>query len=573
MIAIALVALAVRFVYPTADPPSQTTVGVVWHDEGAWVHNARNKALWGHWRQDQWNPMFIAPVFTGLEYISFAMFGVGVWQARLVSELTGFASVLLLAFGVRRIANREAAIIAASLLATHYVYVMWNRAALMEGSMAAFIVASWYCYVRAQDRSIWGLAAAACALLAYFTKAAAIFFVAALALDAIIAIAAPTRGDDARSRDAARTTLLGLVGCGLLALAVFVGPHWSEYRFYNWQMSVTRKPSYDLRSVIDRVTWFPVLHDIFTRSWFLIVVSLFAIVNAAARWRTVAAPERLLVWWVVVGAAELMLHDVGNERRFIFFIPVIVALTALVLARDRRLLVPDAAALPRTRLLIALPLVAFGFYVIDGSLARLVRLYEPGPGVRLGAALALLSTMFVYAAWPRLRTFLSSGTWTASAAMSVAALVSAGQIAQFVQWAPGRTYKNYLASVELGRILAPGTLVHGKLANGLSLENRIKPVFVGREFGNYDDRKQRDDVRYILTYVAPYIGYEGRVIQDVIAAYPNRTIIRTFEVAETATGHDRAVLIDKFGSGPPERSHPPDGPRPPGGLDKTRAQD
>jgi hypothetical protein len=76
-----------------------------------------------------------------------------------------------------------------------------------------------------------------------------------------------------------------------------------------------------------------------------------------------------------------------------------------------------------------------------------------------------------------------------------------------------------------------------------------------------------------LTYVAPYIGYEGRVIQDVIAAYPNRTIIRTFEVAETATGHDRAALIDKFGSGPPERSQPPAGRRLPGGLEKTRAQD
>ena len=58
-------------------------------------------------------------------------------------------------------------------------------------------------------------------------------------------------------------------------------------------------------------------------------------------------------------------------------------------------------------------------------------------------------------------------------------------------------------------MLPPGTLVHGKLANGLALENGIRPIFVGRGFGNYEDRKQRDDVRYILTYVAPCIGYEG----------------------------------------------------------------
>ena len=111
---------------------------------------------------------------------------------------------------------------------------------------------------------------------------------------------------------------------------------------------------------------------------------------------------------------------------------------------------------------------------------------------------------------------------------------------------------DYLASVELGRILPPGTLVHGKLANGLALENRIKPIFVGRGFGNYEDRKTRDDVRYILTYVAPSLGYESQarnpVIQDVLDAYPSHRIIMTFDVAETTTGHDRAALIDKFGS-------------------------
>ena len=137
----------------------------------------------------------------------------------------------------------------------------------------------------------------------------------------------------------------------------------------------------------------------------------------------------------------------------------------------------------------------------------------------------------------------------ARGAAILVAVVVAGDLAQFAQWAAGRSYKNYQASVDLGRVLPPGTLVHGKLANGLSLENRIRPIFVGRGFGNYADRKTRDDVRYILTYTAPYVGYEGRVIQDVLGAYPDQRIIMTFDVAETATGHDRAALIDKFGGG------------------------
>jgi 4-amino-4-deoxy-L-arabinose transferase-like glycosyltransferase len=546
-IAIAGVALALRLVFPTADPPWETTVGIVWHDEGAWVHNARNRALFGAWSQDNWNPMYIAPVFTALEYASFAAFGVGVWQARLVSELTGFASVLLLAFGVRRISGREAGAIAGALAATNYVYVMWNRAALMEASMVAFIVAAWYCYVRAHADARWSWPAAACALLAYFTKAAAIFFVGALALAALFDAVAPSVAGDVRARRAGRATIAALTICGLAALVLFVLPNWTEYRFYNWQMSVTRKPSYDLASLKNRVTWFPILHDIFTRMWFTVIVGVLAIFGTAVRWTRTSPGERLLSLWIVLGVFELLLHDVGNERRFLIFIPALIALTAMTLGRERRLLPQEAANVSRGQLLMAMPFLGYALYVLVGSLLRLAYLYVPGPGVRLSAAVAAVLALVIAFTWPKPARLLAAPQWTARAGIWIAMVVAAGQLAQYAQWAVGRSYKNYETSRELGRVLPAETLVHGKLANGLSLENRIRPVFVGQDFGNYADRKQRDDVRYILTYIAPETGYEGSVILDVLDAYPDRTIIRTFDVAETPTGHDRAALIDKFG--------------------------
>jgi 4-amino-4-deoxy-L-arabinose transferase-like glycosyltransferase len=552
VLAIASVALLLRTIYPAADPPWNPSVGVVWHDEGAWVHNARNRALFGAWTLDAWNPMYIAPVFTALEYASFAAFGVGVRQARLVSEMTGFLSVILLTLGVRRIGGREAGLIAGALLATNYVYVMYDRAATMEASMVAFMVISWYAYVRAQTRAAWGWIAAAAALLAYFTKASAAFYIAALGLDALISAVKPTSGDDYASRAGARVTIAGLFAWGALALAIFVAPNWTEYRFYNWQMSVTRKPSYDLRSLVDRVTWFPVLHDVFTRMWFVVVAGVVALLGLLGRWTRVSPPERLLALWIGVGTFELLLHDVGNERRFLIFIPALIAIAALAIGRDRRLLAADIADIPRGRALLALPLVLYALYVVCAPLVRLTHLYEIGPNVRLTAAIAAVAAVGLYATWPWLPRRLARDSWSPAAALAVGALVSAGQLAQFVQWAGGRSYKNYEASITLGQVLPPGTLVHGKLANGLSLENRIKPVFVGREFGNYEDRRRRDDVRYILTYVAPSLGYESQarnpVIQDVLDAYPNYRILMTFDVAETSTGHDRAALIDKFGS-------------------------
>ena len=543
LIVAVLAGALLRLGFLTADPPTHATVGIVWHDEGAWTHNARNKALFGEWSLDAWNPVFIAPVFTAAEYVAFAAFGVGLWQARTVPVVLGLLSIPLLAFGVARLAGPRAGAIAGTLLATNYVYVMWNRAALMEGPMTAFIVAAWYCYVRAEQSPRWAWGAAAFALLAFFTKAAAVFFVAAIGLDALGLLLLGRRYSD-RPAAAALPTLLALAVCGGLALATFVLPNWADYRFYNWQMSVTRKPSYDMASLINRLTWFPVLHDLFTRMWFAVVVGVAATLAALTRWREISAGERLLVLWVVVGALELLVHDVGNERRFVFFIPALIGLTALVLGGGRPL---AGSTVPRGRALVAAPLVAYAAYVTIGALVRVLFLYEVRPNVRLAAGAAVVLTGALYALWPAVSRWLASARVDARAAALLTMIIALGDGVQYGQWALARTHKNVEASRQIGARLPPGTLVHGKLANGLALENRIRPIFVGHGFGNFDDRRSRQDVRYILTYVAPCVGFEGSQIHDVLDAYPNRSIIMTFDVAETPGGHDRAALIDKFG--------------------------
>ena len=64
LVSIFAAGIFMRVAWLRADPPTVDSVGIVWHDEGAWTHNARNRALWGMWRTDDWNPLFIAPVFT-----------------------------------------------------------------------------------------------------------------------------------------------------------------------------------------------------------------------------------------------------------------------------------------------------------------------------------------------------------------------------------------------------------------------------------------------------------------------------------------------------------------------------
>ena len=82
-------------------------------------------------------------------------------------------------------------------------------------------------------------------------------------------------------------------------------PYWDQYQFYNWEMSVQRKPSYDLRSFIDRASWLPIVQDFFTRMWPIFVAAVVGILAIAARWRTARPSERLLVLWMLIGLAEL----------------------------------------------------------------------------------------------------------------------------------------------------------------------------------------------------------------------------------------------------------------------------
>ena len=453
-LAIAVLAALLRGLYPTADPPWRATVGVVWHDEGAWTHNARNRALWGTWRTDDWNPLYVAPVFTGLEYAAFAALGVGTWQARLVPMTLGVIAVdraRLRRGADRRTAGRHRR----RGPPRHQLRRRdvrprrdhgrpdggGHRRQLVGVRQGAGAPGLGRCRRRRGHRGLLHQGGGGVLRRRHRPHGARGHRAARVC-----------RRSDRRSaaRAAGLWTLAGLAVAGVVALALFVGPEWSEYRFYNWQMSVTRKPSYDAQSLLNRMPWFSVLHDVLSRMWVVVALGLAAFVARALDWFRRPPAEQLLVLWVGVGVVELLLHDVGNERRFVFLIPAFTALAALAIASDRAI-VPDwLAPLRGWRRLLFVPLALYAAYVVSGSLVRLAFLYDVRPAVRGGAALALVA---VAAAWILRRPLTAAARrpWTPTAAVIVVAILAAGGAGQFVQFAAGRSYENVEASRELGR--------------------------------------------------------------------------------------------------------------------------
>jgi 4-amino-4-deoxy-L-arabinose transferase-like glycosyltransferase len=543
-----LLALVVRAAFPLADPPWRSTIGITWHDEGVWAHNARNKALFGAWRLDEWNPVYVSPVFTALEYASFSVLGVGLWQARLVSVIAGVAATFAIALGLRAIASPAAGLIGALLLALNFTWVMYSRVALLEATMIAALAGSWACYVRMGRDWRWGTAAAALGLVAFFTKASAAFFLVALGLDGCWVVWRAWRGrTDWRSPEVrgAVATLATLAAGTLLALAMFVGPHWAEYSFYNLFVYGSRRSSVGPGPLMDRVSWFPVVHGFFTRQWLLTLAALAGLAALLSRYRRASAGERLLALWFLLGVFELVLHDLGNERRYVFLVPAMTALAALLLMHERRLVPAAVAAWPRRAVAASAPLLAAGLYVLAGSAARQAAWPDVSLSVRSGAAIAVVVTVALAAGWRTLGPRLGRLAWSPRAALAAVAVIAAIDSTLVLRWAMHRTYRNHEASRAVGRLLPAGTLVQGKLANGLALDNGIRPLFIGPGFGNFGDRLRRPDVPWILTYSRPRLGYEGAVIRELLDAAPGWEVAARFPVAETSAGDDEAVLIRK----------------------------
>jgi 4-amino-4-deoxy-L-arabinose transferase-like glycosyltransferase len=552
-IGIVVAGTALRTAWLRSDPPAHQPIGIIWHDEGAWTHNARNRALWGVWRTDQWNPVFLTPVFTALEYAAFRVAGVGTWQARVVPVASGVVAVIALIVGLNALAGARAALAGGLLLAANYVFVMWNRAALIESTMVAFMVVTWAAYALAERRAAWGVAAGIAVVLAWFTKAAAAFFILTVILEAFLSWRERHIPRGSRALQTPIWVLVGLTGAMLVGGLFFVLPNWREYSFYNWQMSVLRKPEYGWRAFVDRASWLPVVQGTFSRMWPVFAVGMLGVVSVAVRWRHVRPAERLLALWVLLGLAELVAHDSGNERRYVMFVPPVIALAACVVTRARQPEAGDVRAGGRLEQLIgAAVLLAIGYLVV-GSGLRLLFEQEVMAGhlsttIRSAAAIALMMTAVALARWND--TVIRLVEWRPSqlAAPALVALGIAWNVPDYVGWLRHRGELNYRASVALGDRLPPGTLVQGKLANGLALENRVRPLFVGNGFGNYDDRLKRDDARYVLTYDLPRLGYESSdgsgLIQEILDHYPQRSVVATFDVDESPE-QDRAVLIEK----------------------------
>ena len=232
------------------------------------------------------------------------------------------------------------------------------------------------------------------------------------------------------------------------------------------------------------------------------------------------------------------------------FLPALAALAAGVAGSGIVWLPAHFARSGWKQRVLAAPLVALLGYLVFGSALRWLFADQIHANyfkvtVRLAAGLAVALTAGFCAFWPQVTAWFANQRVSLAAAVVLATVLITWNLGQYT--VGGLAASSTIAHrwrlalpcrrIRFSRASSP-TAWRLRTAFGLSLSAGF----------NYDDRFERNDARYILTYGLSSVGFESQsgsgLIQEILDRYPNRRIIEKFEIDETP-GPDQAWLIEK----------------------------
>ncbi len=510
-----------RAAHPRADPPYFLDwSGGLYFDEGAYTHNARNKLLFGEWRLDQWNNMYYSPVHNLLVYGSFSLFGIGLWQERLVAITLSGLALLLFYLALRRAFGEPTALLGSLLLGTNYLFVMFGRLGLFEVPVTFAGILTLFCFGQAVagGAPAWFFLAGAAAFLVYVFKNLAVYVVAA----AVLAAGYETLGTR-REGGAVRLAafLAGLAAAVAVWLVTFYLPNREPIGAIGQLWLAQSLPASAAQLATNLAT-----QPFFVAFARIPVVALLGMLGLGLvaylllRARAALHPLELLAGaWLGGGAVFLALLSYRPVRYYIPLIPPACLLAVRLLARAW----PAPAVRERARrdpvlyLGLGLGALAVAFSGLlpylgwGASLTARALLAVPVAAVLVGAAL------LVFRPWTpgpvRLPRAIAWGL-----AVALAAAV-AGDLYQYWRWERSPVRGMYRISRELGKL--PGTAVIAGLASpALVLENRHRAIYAGREgwFDATPDLFERYPVSHLLlaTYNEELVWYY-RTFPEVMA--------------------------------------------------------
>lgn len=321
-----LILIAVRVVALSADPPSWLSwSGGLYTDEGFYTLDARHMALWGTPARGDFHDRLLSPLLSVLQQGVFGAFGAGLVQARLISVVFGLLTLGVFGWGMWRACGTRAALWSLALLGLAPPFVLYNRLALQETPAVFWLALAYALWARGRGASsprtlmLAGVAAG----IAVVVKGLAVIALPALLWGGV---------------------RIGRTGWGVwLGLAVVLAaygvlwylPHHAELARMGTYYGARQFVPHSLGSV-----WLNIRRGLLGDSEdamrgvvpYLLVMLPVPCVLAAARTRSRALPERVLMLWLAGGLAFCLVSSYAPDRYYVLFLPALVGLAGCALA-------------------------------------------------------------------------------------------------------------------------------------------------------------------------------------------------------------------------------------------------
>ena len=382
-------------------------------DEGRYAEIAREMLVTGDW---------ITPRYNGYKYFekpplqawataaAFQAFGIGDWQARLWTALTGFLTILLVGFTGARIFNARAGWLAAVVLASSPMWIISGHFNSLDMGLSSFLVAALCSLLLAQTSHNknncrnWMWACWIFMALATLSKG-----VIGVAIPAMVFIAYSISTWDwkiwTRLRLFSGTILFLAITAPWFVLVAQRNPEFLEFFFIHEHL---QRFTQDDHSRTGPIYYFVPLLLIGLLPWILQVPGAFAQAWSERR-REFSAGWLLVCWFAVIFA----FFSVSHSKLPGYIIPVFPALALIIGNRlDRLLGHTNTMALPwKLQALCFAILGCVGFFFLDaiGKQARPdeIEAYAQYTYWVIAALVALVS-FSAYAAWQSKRNGIQS---------------------------------------------------------------------------------------------------------------------------------------------------------------------
>ncbi|MDP2621250.1 MAG: glycosyltransferase family 39 protein [Hyphomicrobiales bacterium] len=314
-----------RFINLDADFPLDATwSGVLFSDEGWYTNSAVRHFVYGQWYLDgDFNPIINMPLGQLVHRLSYSIFGLGLFSARVSAALCIVVAIAFTALIVRRHFGDWAGLLTAVILISNYQIFAFSRLAIMEPLGLSVAMAG--IFLADQVRGKWAMlgltAASLIVAAATLAKSSMLFAVP------VIAYFAWANAENRRERIVFPLFCLGLT------LLLIGGYQLIMQHFFSADYALFRRTNFDERHVIGVLGW---LINLVRKLWqmlqlgvpFLAVAAVLIVAAGvvSASFRRSPLVHAFVIWGVVY---YFMMTPVwyGPPR---YFLPLLIPLSGLM---------------------------------------------------------------------------------------------------------------------------------------------------------------------------------------------------------------------------------------------------